>query len=104
MLLAYAGHLGLTGVLDDTLDDQKGDNDMSDHAVMVVALSFTGAFMLLVASVLLIHREMQVRALNARVNKAIVGLPGHSVTLPSHALVGICARNTLSSVLLDREP
>jgi tight adherence protein C len=58
---------------------------MSDYAVMVVALSFTGAFMLLVASVLLIHREIQVRALNARVNKAIVGLPGHSP--PYHRLL-----------------
>lgn len=51
---------------------------MSNHAVWVLALSFAGSFLLLATAVLLMAREMQVRALNARVNKAIAGVPGQS--------------------------
>ena len=76
--------LSAYGVSGDTLDDQKGYIDMNDYVVWIVALSFTGSFVLLTAAVLLIAREMQIRTLNARVSLAIVGLATHST--PYHRI------------------
>ena len=72
-LLAYAVASVLIGNSGDTLDDQKGYGAMTS-GLGLAALAIAAAT---AAFVLIIH-ELHIRALNTRVSKAVVGVPGQS--------------------------
>ena len=72
-LLAYAVSLGAYRHSCDTLDDQKGDSTMTS-GLGLVAFAIAAA----TATLVLIIHELHIRALNTRVSKAVMGVPGQS--------------------------